>query len=112
MKPRRLSPPGSVMMVSRFLHKGAKGWGGGGLGSGFPYTLWDPLSPWNKTIPGSRASCLHPVERGAGTEWTALVWGPCHPPRALPMAQGHCLCCQSSQRLCHSPCAVITVALV
>lgn len=24
MKPRRLSPPGSVMIVSRFLHKGAE----------------------------------------------------------------------------------------
>lgn len=68
MKPRRLSPPGSVMMVSRFLHKGAeeRDWEAGS--SGLPYTLWDPLSPQNKTVPGSRASYLHPVQRGAGTE--------------------------------------------
>lgn len=45
-----------------------RGEGLGGGGSGFPYTLWDPLSPWNKTTPDSRASYLHPVQKGAGTE--------------------------------------------
>lgn len=108
MKPRRLSPPGSVMIVSRFLHKGAEDWGGGG--SGFPY----PLSPWNKTIPDSRASYLHPVQerswhRVKGEQdcsgLGALPCSPCPSHSLWPWG----LCSQSSQGLCHSPFAVTCV---
>lgn len=69
---------------------------GGGGGSGFPYTLWDALSPWNKTVPDSGALYLHPVQRGlADSERGAgLLWfrGTCHPPCVLPMAHGHWIC--------------------
>lgn len=65
--PQALSPRQCDDRVQVPAQRG-RGEGLGGGGSGFPCTLWDPLSPWNKTTPDSRASDLHPVQKGAGTE--------------------------------------------
>lgn len=91
MKPRRLSPPGSEMMVSRFLQgrpaEQPSAWGSGGLLVGVSPHAPGNAEPSEQNPPGSKSSHLHPGRRGAGTEQKGmgLLWfgGSCDPPHGL-----------------------------
>lgn len=94
MKPRRLSPPGSEMMVSRFLQEQPH-MGPGGDCSGSPHAPRDPLSPGSQTLPAAEPlPCTlgrkKPAQSKRG-EGLLGVGGPGPPQRSLAPAARLCV---------------------